>query len=171
MVQQPHGSSGIGTGKSAGWWLLGAGLGLAWIFRKEWFRFLSSSADIELKPLGKDKAGIYDQTQCVTVKKNNHLTWTIDNQSGIDVKVTIKGWSDGKGKEKRPAVDPDRDSEDKDEPPQEKNDLERLVPAGKKRKIRGRARPPADGLEHEYVYYVTYLNDEPGEDPIVKLIL
>ena len=171
MAQQPRGSSGIGTGKSAGWWILGAGLGLAWIFRDELFALFSSTADIELKPLGKDKAGINDQTQYVEVKKNHHLTWTIDNQSCIDVKVTIQDWTDGKRNEKTPAVDPDPDSDDKDEPPQEEKGLTRLVPAGKKRKIRGLARPPADGRDHEYVYYVTYLNGEPGEDPIVKLIL
>lgn len=169
MVKQARGNDGMSTGKSAGWWILGAGLSLAWIFREELFGLLPAGADIELKPLGKDRAGICDQTQYVKVRSHRHLTWTIDNRSDIDVKVTIKDWTDGKGKQKQPAVNPDRDPEDEDEPLQEKDSLERLVPAGKKRKIRGRARPPADDLDHEYVYYVTYLNDEPGEDPIVKL--
>lgn len=171
MAQQVRGSGTV-AGKSVGWWIgLGAGFGLAWIFRDELFGIFSGSAQIKLKPRGNNEAGIDDQTQFVKVKKNRHLTWTVDNQSGIDVEVTIKDWSDGKGQEKTAAVDSDPDSDDDDQPPQDQKYLTRFVPSGRKRKIRGLARPPANGLDHEYVYYVTYLNGTPGEDPIVKLIL
>jgi hypothetical protein len=162
-----------GRGTKATGWIVGlfAGLGFAWFFRDELSRIFSADAKITLKAIGKDDAGISDQTHLVKVKHNKHLTWTVQNDSLIAVTVSIQDWSNGAGSGRPSAVHPEPDEDDHDDPPQLPNDLRRTVPAGKTRKIRGRARPPANNAKEEYVYYVTYLNDKPGKDPIVKLVV
>lgn len=145
----------------------GAGFGLLWFFRDHFTVLADASATIELKSRPGGSAGVNSVTEVVKVKQNHRLTWTVVNNSPVDVLVSIQNWNDGGGRERPAAVDPDADPNDPDEPRQE--NLTRRVPAGKRRKIRGKARAPQGKVED--VFYVIYLNGQPALDPIVRLVL
>ena len=148
---------------------IGAALGLAWALRHNTTGLLGGKdLEVVLKTVVPgQKAGVRTQPAEVTVLKDTHITWHVMNDSDKDVLVSLANWNDGRGHERRPAVDADVDPHDHEQPPQ--HDLSRLVPAGKKRKIRGKSRR-ADGLI-EVVHYDVNLDGTKGVDPIVRLVL
>jgi hypothetical protein len=153
--------------KTAGFLIgVGAGLGAIWALRDHLTALLDASATIELKsrPGG---AGVNTATEVVKVKQNHRLTWTVINNSTVDVLVSIQNWTDGQGQQRPPAVNPDVDGNDPEEPHQE--GLTRRVPAGKRRKIRGKGRAPQGTVEE--VHYAIFLDGQAALDPIVRLVL
>ena len=148
---------------------IGAGLGIAWALRDKFAGVLGGkNLDIVLKTVVPgQQAGVSTQPAVVTVFKDTHITWHVTNDSDKDVLVALANWNDGDNHGRRPAVDADVDPDDHEDPPQ--HDLTRLVPAGKKRKIRGKSRK-ADAII-ESVYYDVNLDGTKGVDPIVRLVL
>jgi hypothetical protein len=148
---------------------IGAGLGLAWALRHKFAGVLGGKdLEIVLKTVVPgEKAGVRIQPADVMVFKDTDITWHVTNDSDKDVVVSLANWNDGEGHGRRPAVDADVDPHDHEHPPQ--HDLSRLVPAGKKRKIRGKSRK-ADAVI-ETVYYDVNLDGTKGVDPIVRLVL
>lgn len=152
--------------KATGGLLFGAGIG----FGIAWFLKMLGNGDQEriiILKTGAKGTLCMKKPDDVEVRKGKKLTWWIVNQSEWDVEVSLRNWRDADGQPKAPAVDPSPDQKDPDEPPQD--DLSRMVPQGKVRKIQSRARRPA--LLFEEVYYDVYLNGSLGADPIVKLVL
>ena len=145
----------------------GAGLGLMWTFRDRLLGLFEASATIVLKSRPDGSAGIGNLTDYVKVRRDRHLTWTVINNSTVDGVVSLQNWNDGSGHPTEPATTADPDEHDHEHPPQE--GLSRRVPAGKRRKIRGKARSPLG--KSEDVHYDVFLDGHPGADPIVRLVL
>ena len=145
--------------------LIGAGIGfgIAWLVRS------LGNGDQEriiiLKTRADGTPGIAKQPEYVEIRKGKKLTWWVANQTQASVDVSIQNWRDAQGNPKTPAVNPDLDANDVDQPAQ--NQLSRRVPAGAVRKIQSKARPPA--FLFEEVHYDVFLNGNFGLDPIVKL--
>ena len=146
----------------------GAGLALVWLLRdKVAALFGDVRADIIVKT-GKDgEPHVVYVTDEITVKRNKHAKWWVDNRSNADVVIALADWEDANHQPVPAAVDPDPD--DHDHPPQ--NGLTREVPRDKRRPIRGRARAPQGGASAEKVKYAVYLGTNLEVDPIVKLTL
>lgn len=153
--------------KTAGLLIGAAGLGLAWAFREKLLGLFEANATIVLKTRPDGSAGIGNLTDYVKVRNNRHVTWTVINNATVDAVVSLQNWNDGSGNPKPPATNGDPDENDRDEPFQE--GLSRKVPAGKRRKIRGRARAPIGKVED--VHYDVFLDGQLGADPIVRLVL
>ena len=153
--------------KTAGLLIGAAGLGLAWAFRERLVALFEANATIVLKTRPDGSAGIGNLTDYVKVRNNRHVTWTVINNATVDAVVSLQNWNDGSGNQKPPAANGDPDENDRDEPFQE--GLSRKVPAGKRRKIRGRARAPIGKVED--VHYDVFLDGQLGADPIVRLVL
>ena len=153
--------------KTSGLLIGAAGLGLAWTFRERLLALFEANATIVLKTRPDGSAGIGNLTDSVKVRNNRHVTWTVINNATVDAVVSLQNWNDGDGNQKPPAANADPDENDRDQPSQE--GLSRRVPAGKRRKIRGRARPPIGKVED--VHYDVFVNGQLGVDPIVRLVL
>jgi hypothetical protein len=148
--------------------VLGAGFG----FAIGWLIARAGDSDHErvmiLKKRSDGKPGLEAPPEYVEIRKGKKLTWWIVNQTGMDVLVSLKKWRDLNDNYKDPAVIPQPDQTDSEDP---QEGLSRLVRDGKVRKIRSRARAPENILLPEILKYDVYLNDELALDPIVKLVL
>jgi len=153
--------------KTAGLLIGAAGLGLVWAFRDRLLALFEANATIVLKTRPDGSAGIGNLTDYVKVRNNRQVTWTVINNATVDAVVSLQNWNDGSGNPKEPATNADPDDSDRDEPAQD--GLSRKVPAGKRRKIRGRARAPIGKVED--VHYDVFLDGQLGADPIVRLVL
>ena len=147
----------------------GAGLVLAWLFRGRMGRLggmLDEPAEIVVETGEGGRPRVTYVTPEVIVKKNKHVRWQLVNHSNADVLLALKDWQDANREPAPPAVAADPD--DHEHPPQ--NGLSRVVPATKRRPLRGKARGPRLS-EVEKVKYAVYLDNQLAVDPIVKLIL
>jgi hypothetical protein len=145
----------------------GAGLALAWLFRGRFAALFDQAAEIVVEPGDGGRPRVTYVTPEVIVKKNKHVRWQLMNHSNVDVLLELKDWQDANNHESAPpAVTADPD--DHEQPPQD--GLSRVVPATKKRPLRGKARGPRQS-EAERVKYAVYLDSQLAVDPIVKLIL
>ena len=148
----------------------GAGLGLVRLFRDKIAALFEVRADIIVKTGKDDKPHVVFVTDAITVKRNRHAKWWVDNRSNADVVVALADWADWEDpNHPRVPAAVDADPDDHDHPPQK--ELTREVPHGKRRPIRGRARAPQGGASEEKVKYAVYLGTNLEVDPIVKLTL
>ena len=143
----------------------GAGLALAWMFRGRLLRMSEVRADIVVKTGDDGRPHVEFVTDEITVKRNHHARWWVDNRANVEVLVALADWEDLEHRPVPPAVEADPD--DHEHPPQ--RGLSREVPAGKHRPIRGRARAPRGGAHDEKVKYAVHLDGRVEVDPIVKL--
>jgi hypothetical protein len=144
----------------------GAGLALAWLFRGRFAALFDEAAEIVVEPGEGGRPRVTYVTPEVIVKKNKHVRWQLMNHSNVEVLLELRDWQDPNHQTAPAAVTADPD--DHEQPPQ--NGLSRVVPATKKRPLRGKARGPRQG-EAEKVKYAVYLDNQLAIDPIVKLIL
>jgi hypothetical protein len=145
---------------------IGAGIGLACVIINRLRAGGDQTADIIIEPGTGGGPPIVDVTPEVTVKRNKHVRWLVDNRTQQDALVSLADWQDRSHRPVEAAVAAAAD--DNEQPPQE--NLSRRVPAGRRRQIRGRARGPRMALV-ESVKYSVYLDSALAVDPIVKLVL
>ena len=147
----------------------GAGLGLVWLIRRGLLDRLPFDV---FPPLDREIVLTEDSPgHCrVTVKPKEawlvtaqKLTWHVTNNCTADHTVSLRNWDDGHG-DYFPAVDP---VEDPNDPGQD--GLSRHIKAGKKGKIRSKAKMP-DRPWQTFTYDV-FVDGEAAADPIVKLVL
>ena len=97
------------------------------------------TADIVVEPGNGGTPPIVHVTPEVTVKKDKHVRWLVDNRTQEDVVVSLADWQDLSHRPVESAVA--AAPNDNQQPPQD--NLSRRVPAGRHRQIRGpRSRPP-----------------------------
>ena len=142
---------------------VGAGIGIAWLFRRHLFGF---GPEVRYIVLEEDRGTcrVVTKPAYVTLSHGQKLTWLVTNNCAHDVEVCLTNWNDGHGHPKNPAVDPDPDPHDPGQ-----LGLCRKVPSGQSRKIKSKGKRPT--YSSEIFHYDVYLDGSLGADPIIKLVL